>query len=112
MLKSIDNTIIQYNSGVFTIIIEIVDVIDKLRKFPHTFKDSSIEEKSELLRTMVKRVYVHAECVTLQWRKPFSWIIETVPYKDTVLVLTGTTLRAEQNKLRTVCIDILMRWAA
>lgn len=91
------------------VIIEIAEVIDKLRKFPAEFKTYTLEGKAGVLRAMVSRVVVGEGTARIEWKKPFSWIIQTVPFER---VLTGTNTHAGMDEFRIMCADILLQWAA
>jgi hypothetical protein len=91
------------------VIIEIAEVIDKLRKFPAAFQTYTLEGKAGVLRAMVSRVVIGEGTARIEWEKPFSYIIQTVPYAE---VLTGTLKHAGMDEFRTLCGDILLQWAA
>lgn len=91
------------------VIIEIAEVIDKLRKFPAAFASYTLEGKAGVLRAMVSRVVIGEGTARIEWKKPFSYIIQTVPYEE---VLTGTLKHAGLDEFRTLCGDILLHWAA
>ena len=78
-------------------------------KFPAAFKTYTLEGKGGVLRAMVSRVVVGEGTARIEWKKPFSYIIQTVPYEE---VLTGTLKHARMDEFRTLCGDILLHWAA
>lgn len=91
------------------VIIEIAEVIDRLREFPAEFKTYTLEGKAGVMREMVSRVVIGEGTARIEWKTPFSWIIQTVPYEA---VLTGTLKHAGMDEFRTLCADILLKWAA
>ena len=67
------------------------------------------EGKGGVLRAMVSRVVVGEGTARIEWKKPFSYIIQTVPYAE---VLTRPVMHARMDEFRTLCGDILLQWAA
>lgn len=84
---------------------EIAEVIDSIRNFTGFYLSRGKEIKAEYLRTMAERVIITEKDVQIVWKRPFCWIIE-----DSVRL--GTIIRADQDECRTICLEILLRFAA
>jgi DNA invertase Pin-like site-specific DNA recombinase len=82
---------------------EIVDVINTLQHFPTEYKGLDYEGKSSYLRVMASRITLAGDSVTIDWKKPFSFILS---------VRKRTSMHARQDELRTIFINTLLRWVA
>ena len=82
---------------------EIVDVINTLQAFPEEYKTLDYAGKAEYLRVMASRITFAGDSVTIDWKKPFSFILS---------VRKRLSKHSRQDDIRTVFIDTLLQWAA
>ncbi len=54
---------------------EIVDVINALQAFPTEYKTCNYTEKAKYLKAMASRITFSGNSVTIDWKKPFSFIL-------------------------------------
>jgi site-specific DNA recombinase len=91
-------------------ILKVDRVIEAARQFPIAYRNATDAQKGELLRPLVECVKIDGETASIEWRKPFAFVLDPALVRLGREVRTCRVGRAELDKLRTAVARVSMEW--
>jgi DNA invertase Pin-like site-specific DNA recombinase len=91
-------------------IVKVDSVIEMAKQFPLIYRNASEAQKGDMLHPLIDCVKIDGEAATIEWRKPFAFVLDPalIRFKDKVRSRTGR--RAELHKLRTSINQKSLAW--